>query len=416
MANAFNVLFWGILTFSILVVIHEMGHFAAARLFKIRVHEFMVGLPGPAIRYHGKQTAYGITAIPLGGYVKIAGMEPGPEDELLPKAMKAVTDADTISADTLVSELGVDSDHAAALLYTLTDWGALKPSADNTQEYDLAIQPEMDEDADAFFSRVRRGTYRGVPAWKRITVLSMGVIVNLLTAILVFTVVLSTWGYFTQSLTLDAVLEGEAAAAADIRAGDTLTTFAGEPVEDWMQLVPAIESHDPGDTVVVGYERDGQANEATVILGESEFGTAYLGVQASIEHVEIGVFAALGESIRWTGLVFAAIVAFFNPQTFQQSMEGARGVVGISIEAAKAVENGPLDYAWLIALLSLSLGVMNILPIPPLDGGKVVLEIIEKFRGRPLERSFTIGVSLAGALLLFSFIGYVMYADFIRYF
>ena len=409
-------MFWGILTFSILVVIHEMGHFVAARLFKIRVHEFMVGLPGPAIRYHGKQTAYGITAIPLGGYVKIAGMEPGPEDDLLPDALKAAMTADVISIDNLANDLGIDKDHSLGLLYTLTDWGALKPSEDNADEYALVIEPEPGEDADTFFARVRRGTYRGVSTWKRITILSMGVIVNLITAIVVFTIVLSTWGYFTQSLTLDAVLEGEAAAAAGLRAGDTLTTFDGEPVEDWAQLVPAIESHDPGATVVVGYERNRQPGKATVILGESEFGTAYLGVQASIEHIEIGIFAAMVESIKWTGLVFAAIVAFFNPQTFQQSMEGARGVVGISIEAAKAVENGPLDYAWLVALLSLSLGVMNILPIPPLDGGKVLLEIIEKFRGRPLDRSITLGVSLAGALLLFSFIGYVMYADFVRYF
>ncbi len=96
-------------------------------------------------------------------------------------------------------------------------------------------------------------------------------------------------------------------------------------------------------------------------------------------------------------------------------MEGARGVIGISVEVAEAVRNGPLDYAWLIALLSLSLGVMNILPIPPLDGGKVLLEIIERVKGSPIPRNVVMGISMAGVLVLFSFIGYVMYADVMRY-
>ncbi|MDZ4179060.1 MAG: site-2 protease family protein, partial [Coriobacteriia bacterium] len=76
----------------------------------------------------------------------------------------------------------------------------------------------------------------------------------------------------------------------------------------------------------------------------------------------------------------------------------------------------PLNYAWIVALLSLSLGVMNILPIPPLDGGKIVLEVVEGVAGRPINRRLAIGMSVAGAVFLFSFIGYVMYADVMRYF
>ena len=76
---------------------------------------------------------------------------------------------------------------------------------------------------------------------------------------------------------------------------------------------------------------------------------------------------------------------------------------------------GALSYAGLVAMLSLSLGVMNILPIPPLDGGKIVLEIVERIIGRPISRAITLGFSSVGALLLFALIGYVMYLDILRY-
>ncbi len=101
MSDGLSALFWGIITFSLLVLIHEGGHFAAARMFGVKVHEFMIGLPGPALRLHGKKTVYGITAIPLGGYVRIAGMEPGPENPLLGPALAAATRRGTIDADQL---------------------------------------------------------------------------------------------------------------------------------------------------------------------------------------------------------------------------------------------------------------------------------------------------------------------------
>ena len=83
-----TILLWGIVTFSLLVVVHEGGHFFAAKMFGVRVHEFMIGLPGPAVRVRMGDTAYGVTMIPFGGYVRIAGMEPGPEDAMLAPALK----------------------------------------------------------------------------------------------------------------------------------------------------------------------------------------------------------------------------------------------------------------------------------------------------------------------------------------
>ncbi|MDH4140812.1 MAG: M50 family metallopeptidase [Coriobacteriia bacterium] len=414
-ASLIEIIFWGVVTFSILVVIHEGGHFLAARAFGIKVHEFMIGLPGPALRVHTKSTAFGVTAVPFGGYVRIAGMEPGPEDELLGPALAAALSQDRIDTTGLSAILGVDTNRASALLFTLSDWGAIAASKDDKVSYEPAMARNEGESDEALLARARSITYRGAPTWKRIVVLAMGVAVNLAAAVLVFTIVLSGWNFYEQSLTLDAVAEGGAAQQAGIQPGDTITAFDGKEVADWYELATGILLHDPGDIVVVEYEHNGKVGSTTVGLGESEDGSAYLGVQSGLREVDLGVWEAFKESFTWVRVVFEAIISLFNPKTFTQVAGNATSVIGISVMAAEEVEAGPLNYAWFIAFLSLTLGIMNVLPIPPLDGGKIVLELVEKVRGRPLDRQVAIGLSLAGALLLFSLISYIMYVDVMRF-
>ncbi|MDY0087637.1 MAG: M50 family metallopeptidase [Coriobacteriia bacterium] len=418
MTSAGSTILWGVLTFSILVVIHEGGHFLAARFFGVKVHEFMVGLPGPALRFRSKRsgTVFGVTAIPLGGYVRIAGMEPGPEDELLASALDSALAAGRIDSEGLAAELGVEVEHAARLLATLADWGALAPATDDEVSYLAAMSARPDDTAAETLDLARSVTYRALSKPKRITVLSMGVIANLLTALLVFTTVLSVWGYYTQSLTLYDVAPDSGAAHAGLQAGDRIAGFDGDEVADWPSLTAAISHTVPGDVVEIEYLRHGDVRTTEAVIGKSEEGDPVLGVVSDTEHVNLSVPEAAVESVRMTGMVFAAIGKFFSPSTFQESVEGARSIVGISIEVAEAARTGPLNYAWMVALLSLSLGAMNILPIPPLDGGKIAVELIEAAAGRPLGRRFSLGLSLSGAMLLFSLIGYLMYADVVRYF
>lgn len=418
MTQAGSTIFWGVLTFSILVVLHEGGHFLAARAFGVKVHEFMLGLPGPALRFRSKRsgTFFGMTAIPLGGYVRIAGMEPGPEDELLASALEMALDAGRIDSEHLAVGLGVEVERASRLLTTLADWGAVIPADDDDTSYLAAADRKPLETAGETLDRARSVTYRALSKPKRIAVLSMGVIANLLTALIVFTVVLSIWGYYTQSLTLFDVSDGSAAADAGLRAGDRITSFDGSDVADWAALSGAISTSQPGDVVEIGYVRDGSQRTAQATIGESESGDPRLGIVADTEHMDLTVGQAALQSVRMTGMVFVAIAGFFSPDTFHESIEGARSIVGISIEIAEAARTGPLNYAWMVALLSLSLGVMNILPIPPLDGGKIAVELVEAAARRPLGRKFSLGLSLSGALLLFSLIGYLMYADVMRYF
>lgn len=415
MPSGWTALLWGILTFSLLVVVHEGGHFALARLFKIKVLEFMIGLPGPAVRLRSRRTgtAYGITMVPLGGYVRIAGMEPGDEDPLLADALAhAVANGET-DALRLATALDVTGDRAGALLTTLADWGAIE-AVGKSGTFRAKPDHASGASANELLERARALTYRGHPTWHRILILTAGVFFNLLTAWLIFTVTLSAWGYDVPSLTIESVVKGSAASKVDIRPGDRIVEFDGVTLEAWSDLQTNVRKKDPGDEASVTVRRDGRDITFEVTLTGEE-GHALLGVGSGVERKRFTVLQAARESLAWTGLVFVAIGQFFDPSTFAASVRDARSVVGISYEVAKAVEAGPIQYAWMVAFLSLSLGAVNILPLPPLDGGKVLVEVIERVRRRPLRREIVYALSAFGGLLLLFLISYLMYADVMRY-
>lgn len=415
MNMALSAILWGVPTFSLLVLLHEGGHFAVARAFGVKVHEFMLGLPGPAIRIHTKNCAYGVTAIPLGGYVRIAGMEPGPEDPLMAEALKYVTRFGTATAIDLSTALGIEAARAETLLATLADWDALTVDEHDRDRYLAKAPAEEADNAPALLDAVRARTYRGQPAWKRIAILAAGVVVNLVVALAIFLFMLTVVGTPTQSLRLEDVVAGGPAASVGVVAGDRITSIDGRQLADWQALLDVIATHKPGDRITFTWQHDNAEKSASVVLDKSDRGTARLGVQAALENVRVGISEAFKMSFEWIGMVFSAIGGFFNPRTFQATVSQSSSIVGASVEVSRAAAEGPMYYTWIIALLSLSLGVINVVPIPPLDGGKIALEVIERVAGRPLPRNLTLGLSVFGTLMLFALIGYLMYVDVLRY-
>ena len=205
---------------------------------------------------------------------------------------------------------------------------------------------------------------------------------------------------------------GSAAASAGIAKGDRIISVDGVATPGFQELFTTIARYEPGETVKVRFEHDGRAIDKTVTLGENpDTKRALLGVSPEIRAVDLNVLQAFLMSFSYIGMTFVAIAGFFNPVTFEASVALSSSVIGASVAAADAAKAGPIDFAGLVAALSLSLGVINILPIPPLDGGKIALEIVEKLRGKPLPQNLSLGLSAGGAMLLFALIGYLMYAD-----
>lgn len=412
MALTLSAIFWGIVTFSLLVVLHEGGHMLTARAFGVKVHEFFIGLPGPSLSFTAKDTRYGITAIPLGGYVRIAGMEGDVNDPLLEPLLSFITLKREVTETELLEQFDIDEKTLAMLLATLADWDAISLN-DETRIWSAAHDASLAENPEALMKKAQEHTYLALSPIRRIATLCAGVFVNIICAIAVFTIVLSGWGYYTDLGHVD-VIKGGPAAVAGVASNDKISAV-DETKIDSFEEIPAVlkKSYKVGDVVTLSVVHAGEERKVNVQLAKNpDTGAPYLGITSHMTHVKPSVGKALSESVGYVGMTLKALAGFFNPSTFKESAAQSSSIVGISVMAAKAAQTSALDYAWLIAAISLSLGIMNLMPIPPLDGGKVVIEIIGALRGKPISTKTQVGVSLAGFALLFALVIFLTYNDF----
>lgn len=421
MSETLSAIFWGVLTFSILVFLHEGGHFISARAFGIKVHEFFIGLPGPSLSFKRKGTRYGLTAIPLGGYVRIAGMEGDPSDERIPALLQFISTKERFEHEELVdfianlgplSQDDIEKD-VSSLLNTLSDWDRLEFNEEDGFWYSKLEHVEAESFEDTL-ERAKQGTYLSLIPLKRITILLSGVFVNIVVAISIFTLILSSFGYFADFGAIKPVTEGPAAEAG-LKVGDRITAIEQKKVKNFEEISSEISKHEVGERISLDYERGKEARVLEITLGERpEVGGPYLGIGPELEHVEANIFEAFKLSFSYIWLTLKAIAGFFNPATFAESAAQSSSIVGISVLTAKAAQSSILDYAWVVAAISLSLGIMNALPIPPLDGGKVLMEVIGAVRKRDVSPRIQTAASLIGFVLLLTFVIFLTYKDIAR--
>lgn len=415
MFDVISSIFWTIIVFSILIVLHEGGHMLVARLFGVRVPEFMIGLPGPKISKTIKGTRYGVTAVPLGGYVKIAGMEPGPEDPLLAEGLAAITRAGELDSTSLAGALSSAEHRAVEVGEILVGWDVVsrRDVEDGPDVYFVEGGAREIDDPEALLDTARQGTYRALSAPKRIAVLSAGVIVNLVVAVIIFVGVLSIAGYDIPSTKVGTLASGGAAQVAGIAVGDRILSIDGVKVDEWVDVPDTVATLDVGQSVNVVVERDGATRTFEVVVGESEEtgGKPMLGVSAGIEKYHPPVGESFTMAIDNVKLVGTAVAGLFSPEKFSNTVDQSSSIVGITVVTGQAAKAGPSMLTWLIASLSLSLGMMNLLPIPPLDGGKVVIEIVQGIFRRDLPQKLQIALSGIGMALLLTFFAYMLYAD-----
>lgn len=412
MALTFAAIFWGIITFSLLVVLHEGGHMLTARAFGVKVHEFFIGLPGPSLSFKKGETRYGITCIPLGGYVRIAGMEGNVYDPLLEPLLAYITVKETVDLEELTHHFNKRDDEISALMTVLEDWDAVVfDSRENawTSQYEKSLA----QDPVSLLKKAQERTYLALSAAKRIAILCAGVAINIVCALAVFTIVLSGWGYYKDMGHVD-VVKGGPAALAGLQKNDKITSVGTHKISTFEDIPTLLASdYKVGESVTLSVVRDSNHLTKHVTLAKNpQSGKPYLGITNVMTHVKPSFNESIGQSFGYVGMTLKALGGFFNPATFKQSASQSSSIVGISVMAAKAAETSALDYAWLIAAISLSLGIMNILPLPPLDGGKILFEIIGAIRRKPISVKVQTGFSLAGFGLLFALVIFLTYNDF----
>lgn len=444
LAGALSAAFWGLLFLSVLVFVHEGGHYVVARLFGVRVTEFYLGLPCRYKLFHKSKTRgteLGITPLLLGGYNRICGMEAEP-DELLPRAFEIVQREGRVPAEAVAEELGIDIDHAYKLLVGLSDIAAIRPFYDEAlgehpsqkqypaafctiardphmlTEYDVGhdltlpgssadAEPRPLADADAQLADEISHTYAGISVPKRIAILCAGPLVNLILAFLLVTCLYATTEYtrYLNTNVVGSVEAGSIAEAAGIQEGDEIVRVDGTAVTDWDGLSKALaKARRAKADFSIDYVREGVAGTLLIDLPEGEE-VEVIGVSAPTESYHLTLAESAQGALGYAQVVLQTVARLIMPQHTMEVLDQSSSVVGISVMASEAVSAGFVDVLALMAAVSMSLGFMNLLPIPPLDGGKIVVELVQLISRRRMSLKAQAAVSYVGlAFFIFVFV------------
>lgn len=347
--NVLFIIVCAVIVIGFLVFIHEGGHYLAARAFGVRVTEFMLGLPGPSVGFTRGGTRFGVTAVPLGGYAKVCGMEPGKMSSHLPEVLESVYRRGTALMEEVAVDCGITDDEALEALDELVEWGSIcaptrkdefntyrTPEVKPTKRQCRAARnaglpvpeayqtgtPRPVADVQGFFKSEYEQQYRSLPFWKRSVILLAGIATNLLFAILAFILVYS----------------------------------------------------------VIGIDITDQ-------------------VSGTVTHIHASVDRAIVAGFNYIGMTIQAIIGLFNPATAAETVSNSTSIVGIAVMSADYFAAGVQDALFFMAIISVSLGLMNLLPIPPLDGGRFLVEIVQKVTHRQASPRLMNGLSMAGMAL-----------------
>lgn len=340
---------WAIPVFGLLIFIHELGHFGVAKFFNIRVHEFALGF-GPALAgFDLGETRYNLRAVPLGGFVRMAGME------------------------------------------------------------------ESDSEDPRGFNR------QSIPA--RALVIAAGPIMNFVLAALLYTAFLASVGQVVPDPVLgevpqrcQAAAAGQTTAvtcpayAAGLRQGDRVVAISGAPVAQWEDILAAVKKSE-GKPLVFKIQRQQESREVTVQPLFAD-GRWMVGIQASSRPETLGRALVQGPiltvktSAMWAMGLVDMVAGRVKPQL--------SGPVGITREIAESASRGWESLLLLTAFLSINLGMFNLLPIPALDGSRLVFMGVELARGRRLDPQRENMVHFVGFLILIGLMVVITYSEVAR--
>jgi regulator of sigma E protease len=423
---------------SVLILVHEFGHFFAAKLVDIAAPRFSLGLGPRVAGFKWGETDFVISAIPLGGYVKMAGMEDDEGMDVLeggepaPEVDPSRTfDAKPLWARAFVISAGVIMNLLFALLANIVL--AAVQGQGYIAETRLAPVTGIGGSA-AQLEQIPAGTRvvsvggQPVASWDamqaRLESAPAGPVSLGLEGRPAVSLSLPAEGPSRDTLlqalrplaepVLGVVLPDEPGAKAGLQPGDRIVAVQGQPVSNWTQVVERVRAS-PGKPLRMDVQRDGQRRVVTVTpRSERERGTLVGKFGASEEpprvayrRVGFGKSLALGwtQTVRMVELLLTTLRDLF---TGALSPRNLGGLLAIGEASGQSAEQGPATFLAFLAFLSVNLAVLNLLPIPILDGGHLMFLAIEAVRGRPLSLEARIRLSHLGLIIV---VGLMLWAN-----
>lgn len=440
--SALYMLVGTLVALGVLVTIHEYGHFWVARRCGVKVLRFSVGFGSPLLRWHDRQgTEFVVAAIPLGGYVKMLDEREG---DVPPELLDQSFNRKSVQQRIAIVAAGPVANFLLALLFfwVLAMLGSqqVRPVIGAVEAGSLAQAAGLQagQEIVAINGKPTTGwaavnlqlvTRLGETGQLDVAVREPGSSVDSLRRI-----ELDNWlrgadepdpiaslGIRPWRPALEPVLaqldpQGPAFAAG-LKEGDRLLTLNGQALADWQQLVDQVRGL-PGKSITLQIERQGQQLDVPLTLaarGEGQALTGYMGAGVAggewppsmLREVRFGPLEAVVEGVKNTWAMSVLTLNSLKKMLFGElSVKNLSGPITIAKVAGASAESGLSDFLKFLAYLSISLGVLNLLPIPVLDGGHLLFYLVEWVRGRPLSErvqgwGMQIGISLViGVMLL----------------
>jgi regulator of sigma E protease len=383
-----------ILVLGVLVFVHELGHFLVAKFFGVGVLEFALGFGRPLCRWQGKETTYSIRAIPLGGFVRMAGDDP----------------------------VAVYGESVVGPRLEVEGASPVEGSQDDLTE----SQQRMIEDESRWFLKKTYGP--------RCAIVLAGPLANFIFAwVLAFAAILIIGLPVVSDgpVTIGGVFEGSPADQAGVRKGDKVLSVDGKPIESFKDLMAVVQGS-RGNALAFEVERtasDGQRNrqevvtvqvkptmempsELEIVDGRSSNPTYRVGIQRSLKNVsyepadvQTALSAANTQVVALSLQNLRGLRALITGRISATKSIG--GPIEIIKQTAASADEGVMALIGFMIFLNITLAIMNLLPIPILDGGHLTLFTIELLRGRPLTlrsqaRIMNVGMLILGALMVFA--------------
>jgi len=381
-----------------LVLVHEAGHFFASLALRMRPRKFYLGFPPAVLKTTRGGIEYGIGAIPLGGFVKLPGMHrpaPGDVDASIAGVLSEAPDLAGPVERLRWALAADDHDSARRALAAIRALVAGRELSDVTRR---SLEKGLDDLEDA----LGPDAYWRAAPWKRVLVIAAGPGANLLLSVVLLTFLLmSAGGKVTTRV--DAVSAGSAAAAMDLRPGDTIVSINGTPMTPL--TVSRTIASSGGRPLVVTVLREGtQLRLGPAEARKDPVDDVYrLGFRLHADGLALP--EAAWASVRVTGRVTRDIGASLGHIVGGSGRKDISSPVGIVNGSSQAVKEGTDSYLEVLSLISLSIALLNLLPLLPLDGGHIAFSIVEGVRGRAVAREVYERVSVVGiALVLLLFV------------
>jgi regulator of sigma E protease len=383
--------FVAIVGLAFLILIHEAGHFFAAISVGMRPRRFYLGFPPAIARTTRNGIEYGVGMIPLGGYVKIPGMHRPAASDVDVHFGRALQKQPELAAplQRLKRALAAGDDAGAdAAVEELMRLGGDPPPEGFTR----GIQEILDG--------LSPQAYWRQDTWRRIFVILAGPATNFLLAVAIFAALFLVGGGKATN-TVGSVLPDKPAASIGLKPGDRIVTVNG--VQVGPRDISTAISGSQGKPVTVVVQRGPRLVTLGPIRPQVIDGAYRLGFVLRGE--ELGVGGSAWQSLKLTGIVTKEIGKSLGRLAHGEGRKDISSPVGITQTLDRSASQGIEQYLWVLGLISLSLALMNMLPLLPLDGGHIAFSIVEGIRGRAVAREVYERVSVIGiALVLFLFV------------